>query len=767
MRDHRAVLIVVVVSALVAALAPAAPTGFRPADALWCGALGAGCAWAASRSRRWCWLWASGLVAAFSLGSWWALAGVAALILALAGAFLKLRSRVLGAIVGGLMAQAALRMPSTGFFGLTGLIAAVALVPLFASAYERSAGPIRRRIRLAGIALGVAAVLASIAIAVPALLAKERLDSAVTTSRAGLELVRDGHQTDAGVQLGDAAVDFDKAGNLLAGPWGWPARLVPIVAQQRDALVEASSDGAEIARTGSVAASVAPYQELKAKSGQVNLLEVARMTQPVTDTTAALEKARRGLHGVSSPWLLDPVARPLAEFRDQVDGALPQAELARDSLVAAPALLGATTDRTYLVLFTNPAESRFLGGFTGSFGILDAHAGKVSFRVGAHINTLFAGAKKATLKLPGDAEYERRYGRYEPASNLQNLTVSPDMPTDAAVTRSLYQQYYGKSLDGVFVVDPYALAALLKLTGPVRLPTMELTAANAADYLVRQQYVNYGTANDDRKDVLSDAGEATFKALTSRDLPGPRTIGAVLGPMVAQKRLLFYPYLPSAEKLFARIGTLGQFAPDAKSDYLSLRSANANPSKIDSYLQRTIDYTVSYDPGNGSAMTTAKITLHNTAPPNCGPEYLCGNAKDAANQRKGSPGFVPAGTNTMYLSYYSPLSLQSAKLNGVPTSIEAQTELGANVYSSDFSVAAGDTAVIELRLEGSIAGGSTYRLQVLNQPVVNSDTLSIKVTSSSPAWHVKSAQGLDLGADSASTVAQIETDQRYVVHFGG
>jgi hypothetical protein len=768
MRDHRAVLLVIAASAVLGLVAPAAPTGFRFADALWCAAFAAACAWAASRSRRWAWLWSTGLVAAFSLGSWWALAGVAALVLALVGAFLKLRSRVLGALVGALVAQAALRMPSEAFFGFTALIAAIAIVPLLASAYERSPVPIRRRIRRVAIVAGVLAVMAGIAMAIPAILAKPSLDEAVSNSQTGLALIRDGHQSDGGVALANAANDFNKADNLLSGPWSWPARLVPLLAQHRDALATASSSGARIARTGSVAASVAPYQTLKADNGRINLGEVVTMQRPVADTAAALESAQRSLRSARVPWLVGPVAQPLATFSRDVDQALPQAVLARDALAAAPALLGATTDRTYLVLFTNPAETRFLGGFTGSYGLLTAHQGKVSFTVGDHINLLFPDRASAPpLKIVGETDYERRYGRYEPERNLQNLTVSPDMPTDADVTRSLFKQYYGKSLDGIFVVDPYALAALLKLTGPVQLASIELTADNAAQYLVYQQYVNYGNATDDRKDVLSEAGKAVFKALTTRALPGPRSVGDALGPMVAQKRLLFYPYIPSAQKLFGRIGALGQFAPDHGSDYLSLRSANANPNKIDSFLKRSITYDVAYDPGTGNASTTATITLQNTARPNCGPEYLCGNAKDPVNRPQGGPGVVPAGTNTMYLSYYSPLNLISATLNGLPTGIEAQSELGANVYSSDFVVYAGQTATIVLKLEGVIGDSSNYHLQVLTQPLVNPDTLAIRVRSSSPAWHVKSAQGLDVGADSASTLGVINTDHRYSVHFGG
>ena len=762
-RDHVVVAVLAGAAAQLALVAPGAPTGLRVADSLWCAALAAGTVWAGSRSRRWAWLWSAGIVAAFSISSWWVLVGVVALVLALVGAFSQVRLRALGAVIGTLVGATALHLPAQGFHGLPSLAAAVALVPLFASAYERSSAKVTKRIRRGLVVAAAVAVVATAALGVSAILARSSLSRAVDESRTGLDQIRSGHQSDAAVQLDHASGQFASAAQLLDSFWTWPARLVPVVAQQRQALAEASASGSLIARTGSVAADVAPYQQLKASNGRVNLPTVRSMQQPVADTAAALASAQRTLRTVRSPWLLAPVANPLADFSRQVDDALPQAQLASMALADAPGLLGGDGDRTYLILFTNPAESRFLGGFTGSFGILTAHHGKVSFTVGDRIAQLFPGAAGSTLAITGQPEFLARYGGLDPAHNLQNLTASPDLPTDAAVTRSLFQQYYHSSLDGIVVVDPYALAALLKLTGPVEvdgLPT-KLTADNAANYLLFQQYVTYGNAKDDRKDILSAAGRATFKALTTRDLPGPAAVGAALGPVVAQGRLLFYPFDHADQPLFARLGTLGQFAPPTTGDYMSVRTSNANGNKIDSFLTRTIDYQVAYDPGNGAVQATATITVHNASPAGGLPEYLIGNYQDPSNG-----GTVPVGTNTMYLSYYSPLVLSSSTLDGQAVGADFQTEQGAQVYSLDVRVPPGQTRTLVLHLEGTISTGSTYHLQVLNEPLVHDDTLSLHVASSSPSWHITSAEGLVAGPRAATASGPLSKDQSVAVDFG-
>ena len=85
---------------------------------------------------------------------------------------------------------------------------------------------------------------------------------------------------------------------------------MPVVAQQRDALAAASSaSGSRLARTGSVAADTAPYQQLKASNGRVDLRTVREHAAARgRDGQLALGSAQRTLRASGSPWLLAPVA---------------------------------------------------------------------------------------------------------------------------------------------------------------------------------------------------------------------------------------------------------------------------------------------------------------------------------------------------------------------------------------------------------------------------------------------------------------------------
>jgi len=261
-----------------------------------------------------------------------------------------------------------------------------------------------------------------------------------------------------------------------------------------------------------------------------------------------------------------------------------------------------------------------------------------------------------------------------------------------------------------------------------------LTADNAPRYLLYDQYLRFADDPVERKEHLGDAARATFDALTRGELPGPRALGDSLGPIVREGRLLFTAFNPDDEAFLDRIGMTGRFTPTPGADLASLRTANANPNKIDSFLQRTLSYDATVDPATGAVQATATITLTNTAPPSGLPDYVIANENGE-----------PAGTNTMYLSYYSPLRLQSATVDGAPAGVEVQTEFDGPVYSRMISVPPGATVTLRLDLEGELApaGADGYRLDLLNQPMANDDQLRVTVASSDPSRPVVAGAGLD------------------------
>jgi hypothetical protein len=151
---------------------------------------------------------------------------------------------------------------------------------------------------------------------------------------------------------------------------------------------------------------------------------------------------------------------------------------------------------------------------------------------------------------------------------------------------------------------------------------------------------------------------------------------------------------------------------------------NSAHNKGDSFLRRTVDYEATVDPETGVVQATATVTLVNDAPPGGLPDELIG-----VNPSEGTPRLpdLPPGTNRMYLSLYSPLSVGSAEVDGAPLPVEAQVELGVNVYSQYVDVPAGGTTTVTFRLGGGIDVSEGYRFTFAGQPTINPDEVTVSV----------------------------------------
>jgi hypothetical protein len=754
-RDQQRWVVAIATTAAVAALfSPAAPTGLAVVDALWCAAFAAVLTFAAARGRRWTGMWLAGIPLVVATG--WVLvpAGIA-LVLALVSIASDQRSRLLGALIGALAAQSLLRMPSMDSTLLQTLVIGVAVAPVCWSGYDNAHGGARRATRWAvGVGAGLLLV-AGLGLAVAGLLARQDLQDGVDQARTALDRLGEGEQADATEGFDAAARSFASGADALSAPWTWPARVVPGLAPNREAALDLAEAGGDVASSAAATASTAPYQDLKSEGGQIDLAVVASMQAPLDRSIEVLHAAQGRTAAIDSPWLVPPIADAIDDLDAELVDAIPDAELASQGLAVAPALLGGDGARTYLVLFTTPSETRFLGGFSGAYGLLTADGGTLDLIESGNISELRSAADTVG-EIEGFDEFETRYSRYSVTEFFQNLTVSPDFPTDAQVAMQVAAPVVERELHGVIAADPVALAAFLELTGPVEVGDIgRLNADNAADYLLEEQYLRFADDNDMRRDLLGDAATATFDALTSRDLPGPRAVADALAPPVDQERLLFWVPDPEEQAFLGELDLLGGFDPTAGGgDFLSVRNANANPNKIDAFLRREISYEVGFDPSTGGLEATATVVLHNDAPPDGLSDYVIGN-------RRGEP----RGSNTTMLGLYTPHQVEAATVDGRPLALEPQRERGTKVYSALVVVPPGGSVTVRYHLTGVLPAGADYRLDLSNQPLAHDDEVQVSVRDPRAVHRVAEATGLEVDGADASMSGTVRTDRTFTATF--
>ncbi len=712
-----------------AALAGARPTGTPVVDPLYEALLAFVVVVAGARANRGAVLWLG--VAATALARGWLIAPAAAsLLLAFTATLAKRPRPLLGAVTAALAVQVVLRWDVRAFQGATALAGAAALGPVLISALRRSPRHVRHRVWLGLGTLTVAAVVVVIPAAVSALAARHQVEDGIAQAQDALHQVSSGDAQTVRQELATAASDFAGGSARLGAWWTHGARLVPFAAQQRQALTVGVRVAEDVAVTADQQATRIDFSQIRYSSGGVDLTKVAGFAGPLSTVVDSLQRASSALAAVRSGWVVGPVSSRLAKLTSSVARAENSARLAEQAVTDAPSLLGAEGTRHYFVAFMDPPESRGLGGLLVWYGILTADHGHVSLTADGDPGTL--AQQLAAIgggHITGPADYLARYGRFHPERTVVDVPYAPDLPTDTTVMSQLYAELGHPPIDGMLVLDPKSIASILSLTGPVQVAGLgTVDGANAAQILEEGQYAAFPGAGQqqERKAALSAALEEAAQQLTHDALPNFRTLASDLAPDVKTGDLLFWSTHPPDQPLLEATGLAGRFPSRNGGDLLSVITQNSANNKVDAYLQRRVDYRVTYDPGRGRVSGTVTLQLHNSAPTSGLPPEVIGSRPSA--------GLRPGG-DQLWFSVYSPLNLVGARIDSRPVTVTGTPELGVTAYSGFVDVAAGATVTVTVDLAGSISKGP-YRLVLHDQPTVIPDQQTVTVTPT-PGWHPK------------------------------
>jgi uncharacterized protein DUF4012 len=717
------VAVVALAGAAGAVLASGQPTGLGVLDTLLRAGAGAGVVLLGAKAGSRPVLVAAVLAVAASFGADVQYLAVLGTGLALAGLLAASPVPAIDAVVSALAVQVALRLGHATPAGVSALLALLVVAPLVVFGLRRLEAPGRRVVARTALGLGAVAMLGAVTGGASAVLARSSLQSGIDVIGGGTAAL-EGSST--AVRFDAAGRSFQDARSTLEAWWARPASVVPVVSQQWRLLHAVAVSGQELSAAAVRAASEGSVSDLKVIGGRVPLERISTMGPVLDDTVRQLAAANHRLADASSPWLLPPLRSRLDDKRDELTSAESAARGLSRALPELPAILGANEPRRYFLAVQTPAEERATGGFMGSFGEITADKGQLKLEHFGRRGDLNFQLPPGGGLIRGDPEYLIRYARFGPDRDWGSINVSPDFPTVAGVMAEMYPQSGGAPIDGVISVDPAGLAALLKLVGPITVDGWPdpITADNATKVLLYDQYTRFEYF--ERVDFLGAVAQEAWRRLTSGSLPSPIEFLPALGPAVHAKHLMVSAVRPTEAALLDEAGLAGRMAP-VQGDAFAVVTQNAAGNKIDAFLRRQVDYDVSLNPATGRLSATAKIVLHNDAPATGLPDPVIGNLVD-----------LPAGTNRMYMSVYSPWQLAGFTVGGAPVAAESGVELGRNVYSTTVDIGPGGTATVEVRLTGTMTGDhSTYRLDMHRQPTVAPDDVRTSLTVAS-GWRIGS-----------------------------
>jgi len=527
--------------------------------------------------------------------------------------------------------QAVLHLPTIVFVRSASLFAAVSMAPIVIAGYRRLRPEQRRPLNRGLLAAVAFAFVATVLAVVAALGIRAQVETGIEQAQDGVAALQNVDRTSALELLGRSEQNFQTASDRLSGPLTWPARFVPVTAQHSRALETAATQGLALARTAARTGAQADVERIRGSNGAIDLDIVQAVNSELVIANSTLRSARQSLLDVTNPWLVPQLTDRLDDVQEELAIAATDIDLANHATSVLPGILGANGLRRYLILFVQPAESREFGGFVGAYGIMEADNGRLNLTESGNVFGLGFGQ----AQFEDFASYPEAYAQIGPQLNPQNLTATADLETIARAAREFIPQWRQNpdfTIDGVISIDPYALAGLVELSGPLRIEgrATPLDSTNVADFLIRDQYLEFDPIDRaERQDVLRVLAGQAFDRLFSIEIPGPERLGSIFGPLARADRLSFVTFDPLENEFLDRV-FLSANMPVVGSavDMVGIYGQTGTASKLDGYATRSSVYEVTIDPGTGELTGDLTVTERNDAPADAGDFVLGRNVID-------------------------------------------------------------------------------------------------------------------------------------------
>lgn len=407
---------------------------------------------------------------------------------------------------------------------------------------------------------------------------------------------------------------FDALGDRLDSPLLAPLRIVPVLGRQVSAAA-AQADGAAHGLTVAVEVGTELRElvdgSMQSGPGRVDALRaVARASDAARVEMEALDA---GPDEALVSQLRDSRAE-LEEVRREAIDVLGRAASVGDGLAA---FFDGPTD--YLLLAANNAQMQNGQGMFLSAGLLHVEDGRM---------TLDSMSPSADIARPGtpvglDPDVQARWGWLDPNDDFRHLGLSHRFPEAARTAAALWEAAGHPPVDGVMVVDPFVLEAVVEATGPIDTAEGELAADQIVRYALHDQYRGYFVNGEDasfseqRRDQLEQLAEEALGRLEDVQELEP-AFAERLGAAARGRHLLAWSADAGAQLAWEAAGIDGVISPES----LLLSLVNRSGNKLDWFVRSSADLVV--EPDADGLAVTVRISVSNEASPVGEPAYVVG-----------------------------------------------------------------------------------------------------------------------------------------------
>lgn len=448
--------------------------------------------------------------------------------------------------------------------------------------------------------------------------ARNHIQQANAAARAG-DLER------AVAELGAGADDAEAARNRLTRQPLSAVQAMPFLGATARKAVAVAETAARSAAVGErlLLAVQASGSDLAALSldlqSQSWMDQLVQLQQPLTDALVELREIRAGFTQAPESTRVARIDAAGDQLLVEVDQAIDLLETGADLAGVLPVLFGEDGTQRYFVGAQNPAEQRPLGGIMGAYGFLTAINGRASLSSFISVSTL-PGDLLDEATAPSE-EFLARYGSaYLGRGSWSNVNSSPDFPTVARVIEAFAPEAVGQEIDGVIVLDPFAIQTFLRVTGPVETELGTLRAGTVIEQVIRDAPEQFDSQGD-RKAAIGIAAETVLEAFLASDAD-PRARFEALADVVGDGHLLVHHTNPDVQESLSRLGVTGELLPADPGNFAAV-AFNTSESHVDYYTHQELDLELFLNP-DGSATGTMAVTIVNDAPTSGVPSYFIG-----------------------------------------------------------------------------------------------------------------------------------------------
>jgi len=275
----------------------------------------------------------------------------------------------------------------------------------------------------------------------------------------------------------------------------------------------------------------------------------------------------------------------------------------------APGALGIEGTRNYLLVFQNSNELRPTGGFIGSLGKIVLEKGRLTQVKIVDVYDIDGQIDERQIKVTQPKFLSDNLKT--DYLHIRDANYSPSFPESAERIRELYTQITDENVDGVIALDLSTIEGLLRITGPVFLPTFNETISEK-NIFERAQFHSeaaYFPGSTQKKTFLSILGQQLIDNVFSLDKRKYLDLIKEVKNLLVQKHLLVY--IQGEQSIVSQLNWDGRIL-NSTNDYLMVVDTNVGSTKSNYFVERSLDYRLERNNREGEYLSELRVSYkHN------------------------------------------------------------------------------------------------------------------------------------------------------------